>query len=244
MSAYWSLLILSQTTDGQSGEPLYSHSEPTQILILDDIVDGPYWEMWSLIASDPPRRLPNLDSQSINHSIPIGKMIVPLPGGSNPFWQGDWINLNCTSSTLLEDFSRKALDQYNISPMVEVDSNAPITLTYINRVIKRRLQLHISATTDILVGVHGAGLTHAMFLPNGGGTIVELMPFNVDHHGFKNLAKMRSLQYYQAKTADAKHKTQAKGNWQDDDVWVDQRAFMATIREAIENLRRTRRFTK
>ena len=268
MSAYWSLLVLSQTMDVDTGRPLYSHSESTQILIMDDIADGPYFDMWSLITPSPPRRRPDPVTPSSDHSVPIKKLVVPLPGGSNPFWQGDWGDLNCTSSRLLDDFSQNALARYDIKP--DIKYGAPITITYIDRLTKRRLidqdnyiaalrkahpyvtvdildyasykfeeQLKISATTDILVGVHGAGLTHAIFMPRG-SAIVEFMPFNLDYRGFKNIAKMRGIGYYQAKTEDKRELTHAKGDWQDDDVWMSEEAFLFTVGEAIEDLHNER----
>ena len=269
MSAYWSLLVLSRTVDAQTGRPLYSSSAHTQILILDDIADGPYWDMWSLVAPDPPRRyLEPGPRGSRRFAVPVAKVIVPLPGGSNPFWQGDWADLNCTSSRLLNDFSEKALAHYKIKPSTQ--NNVPITITYVDRVAKRRLvdqgdyiaalrrsypsvavnvvdyasytfkeQLKISAKTDILVGVHGAGLTHVMFMPQG-SAMVELMPFNVDYHGFRNMARMRSIGYYQSKTEDKEEQTHAKGDWQDDDVWISQDAFLSTVGKAIGDFQTNR----
>ena len=74
-------------------------------------------------------------------------------------------------------------------------------------------QLRIACGTDVLVGVHGAGLTHAMFMKGGtsdwvgGGVVVELQPEALrgkwdggthegpGHVGFKNLARMLALGY-------------------------------------------------
>lgn len=53
--------------------------------------------------------------------------------------------------------------------------------------------------TDILVGAHGAGLTHAMWLKPG-RSLVEIQPDRMhgsdEHRGFRGLAKVRGLQYY------------------------------------------------
>jgi EGF domain-specific O-GlcNAc transferase len=266
MSSYWSLLILSQTLDTWTGDPLYSWSEESTIWLLDDIADGPYFDLWSLVTSVPVRRITD-----VKRDMPFGKVIVPLPGGSNPLWQGDWKSQNCTSSKLLNDFSQRALKHYAIN--TNIVTRSTITLTYIDRVTKRRLidqerliaalrraypritinvvdyatypfeeQLRISAQSDILVGVHGAGLTHVMFMPET-SAIVELMPFSLDHHGFKNMARMRNTAYYQAKSADAKEKTHAKGDWQEDDVYVEENTFVNTVGEAIENLSKSRAIT-
>ncbi len=57
-------------------------------------------------------------------------------------------------------------------------------------------QLRMVSETDILVGMHGAGLTHAMFLPRTSG-LVEFKPMR--HHPesshFESIAKWRHLPY-------------------------------------------------
>lgn len=68
----------------------------------------------------------------------VGDTVLPLPGGSAPQWQGDWHELDCEGSSLLQDFSRRALDAYNIS------ENTPnlgdrLNLTLIERSNKRSL---------------------------------------------------------------------------------------------------------
>lgn len=58
-------------------------------------------------------------------------------------------------------------------------------------------QLEPVHNTDILVGVHGAGLIHGIFLrPNS--ALVEIMPPGLDHKGFRNLAKQMGHLYFRA----------------------------------------------
>lgn len=54
-------------------------------------------------------------------------------------------------------------------------------------------QMHIIANTDILIGMHGAGLTHCLFLPDY-GALFEL--YNCDDENcYKDLANLRGVKY-------------------------------------------------
>jgi glycoprotein 2-beta-D-xylosyltransferase len=57
-------------------------------------------------------------------------------------------------------------------------------------------QLALVAATDVLVGMHGAGLTHALFLPPWAG-LVELFPdyFSPRSRHFRRIAEWRGLFY-------------------------------------------------
>ena len=56
-------------------------------------------------------------------------------------------------------------------------------------------QLSHIGSTDILIGMHGAGLTHALFLPKH-AAIIELFPFTMAHRHFISIAMWRKLIYY------------------------------------------------
>ncbi|KAL1887808.1 hypothetical protein Sste5346_009983 [Sporothrix stenoceras] len=59
-------------------------------------------------------------------------------------------------------------------------------------------QLRLVQDTDVLVGVHGAGLTHTMFMRHGAGAIVEIQPEGLAYKGFRNLAAMTGHRYFSA----------------------------------------------
>lgn len=54
-------------------------------------------------------------------------------------------------------------------------------------------QLEIIRNTDILVGMHGAGLTHVLFLPRW-ATVFELYNCG-DPNCYKDLARLRGVDY-------------------------------------------------
>jgi len=55
-------------------------------------------------------------------------------------------------------------------------------------------QLDMVRKSNILVGMHGAGLSHMMFLPEE-AVVVELFPMNWDADSFRNLARMSGKKY-------------------------------------------------
>lgn len=59
-------------------------------------------------------------------------------------------------------------------------------------------QLTIAQQTDVLVGVHGAGLTHTMFLREQSAAVVEIQPSDMGdvYMGFRNIANMRGISYF------------------------------------------------
>lgn len=56
-------------------------------------------------------------------------------------------------------------------------------------------QIEIIANTDLLIGIHGNGLTHSIFMtPNK--TIIEIFPENTHHLDYRMLAELNNLRYY------------------------------------------------
>lgn len=61
-----------------------------------------------------------------------------------------------------------------------------------------REQIQVSRDTDVLVGMHGAGLTQAMFMEEGRGVVVEIQPDRMCYKGFENLVRMGGRTYLAA----------------------------------------------
>jgi hypothetical protein len=236
--------------------------ENTQILILDDQDDGPYFDLWTLFAKRPVIRL-----RDVSESTKFENIVVPLAGASNPLWQGDWEIHPCERSDLLRTFTHRVLDFYKI------DAWAPrkedLVLTFINRKESRRLigyqpffeelkakvphlkiqiidfasilfveQLRIIRETDVLVGVHGAGITHGMFLREG-SVMVEILPAALEHKGFRNLAGLMGHTYLSTHASKSPESENKGDTWHWEDVYLEKERFLDLMEVAIKGLYNT-----
>jgi protein O-GlcNAc transferase len=261
-SLFMTLDVLQMTRNPITNKPYFSNGdmENTQVVILDDIADDPYIELWSLFARKPIVRLSDLGAETPS----LGNIIVPLAGGSNPMWSGDWELHSCDHSELLRVFTKRVLDFYNVNDE-PLAADRPLVLTFIDRKEKRLLvnkeeyisilkskfpavkielvdfaafsfteQLKIVRRTDILVGVHGAGLTHGMFMPPG-STMVEILPSGVAHKGFRNMAKLLGHNHFSSHATDRPGQA-ATGDWKYDDVFLEEDRFMELMDVAIKSM--------
>jgi protein O-GlcNAc transferase len=61
-------------------------------------------------------------------------------------------------------------------------------------------QVEIVRNSDVLVDVHDAGLSHMLWLKPG-SVVVEILPRNIGHKGFRNLASILGHGYFSAHAA-------------------------------------------
>lgn len=251
-----------------TGEEQEKEDINAKVIILDELHDGPVFDLWSLHpSSTKPIRLNEMTKPTETMNI-----VLPLPGGSNPFWQGDWEDLPCQRSELLRVFVERVLVFYrldiieNESESADSGSKRKTVVTFIDRREKRRLinqeqhlaslrdalfnttttttttagikvvdfaalsfeeQLRVVRETDVLVGVHGAGLTHGMFL-RPGSAMVEILPGGLEHRGFRNLARQMGHRYFCVSG-------EAQGDWQQSDVGVGEE-FVGVVLDAIHTI--------
>ena len=262
ITAYFMTIdVMRMTKDPATGRSFFSTEdiENTQVMVLDDHPDGPFYDLWSIFAKRPTVRF---HDDSTNTTLNSENIIIPLPGGSNPLWQGDWKVHNCEHSALWHTLSQRVLNFYKIDDKPKGDDES-LVLTFIDRKDKRRLidkalyleklkskfpalkvqsidfaglsfpeQLNLARRTDILVGVHGAGLTHSLFM-RPGSAMVEIMPENLDHKGFRNLAKLLGHHYFSSRAIKAPN---GSGDWQNDDVVLEEDRFMGLVEVAVKSM--------
>ncbi|KAL2850712.1 hypothetical protein BJY01DRAFT_125539 [Aspergillus pseudoustus] len=253
--------------------PLFATAdiENTQVLVLDDIADGPYVDLWTLFAPKPLLRMNDPALPPLNTSFE--NLIIPLSGGGNTLWQGDWEIHTCDDSPLLQTFSRRVLNHFHLDPDPPREQLPEIVITFINRTTTRHLinaeeyfahleselphiriqsidfaaisfaeQLAVAQQTDVLVGVHGAGLTHGIFLP-AHSAMVEILPPSLNHKGFRNVAALLGHSYFSVhasqsvpQPAPEGQDTSKKPDWHQEDVFLEKDIFMELMNVAIKSL--------
>jgi protein O-GlcNAc transferase len=265
MSTTMTLDVLQMTRSVGSQRRIISAEDAlrTQVVIVDSHTDGPYFELWRILAKMPVVRLSDL-STGFNSSL----VVVPLPGGSNPIWQADWEPTLCHHSDLLQTFAWRVRQHLNISDPLKLPDQVVVTI--IERKGTRKLidqhariealrkqypasevfiqlidfavlpfqeQIQIIRGTDVLVGVHGAGLTHGLWLPQR-SAMVEILPEDLQHKGFRNLAGVLGHDYFS--THASKLQTSSRGandnTWQVSDVALDEERWLQLINVAIKSM--------
>lgn len=256
--------ILSLSTD-ETGKPLFDahDAETSEVIILDDGDPGPFFELWNLIVKRPVRRRIDLKSAELSC---LTNLIVPLSGATNLMWLGDWVPIECKESKTFSVFIERVMDFYDISQQRDLSepliltfvdrkgtrrlhnqddllstlrSNYPdITINVVDfATINLREQIRIVANTDILAGVHGAGLTHAMFLPEG-SALVEIQPMDVFHKGFRNVAALRGLRYFTTHALQNPTEESEEGNtdWHFRNIFIEEPRFIGLMEVAIKSM--------
>ncbi|RSL65873.1 hypothetical protein CEP54_003998 [Fusarium duplospermum] len=249
--------ILQISVDPDTKEPFLTakDGENAQVVVLDDQPDGPFFDLWKLFAKLPIRRIGNLTEDE-----PPTDIILPFAGGSNTLWQGDWTPHGCRDSPLVKTFARRALALYGVKRQTRGDdvvvtfvkrtgtrslhnetelleaARAVIPNMKLNEVdfatMKFKEQLEVVQKTDLLAGVHGAGLTHTMFLPRGSATL-EILPDDFFHKGFRNLAQIMGNGYF---STHGKVPGGADSDWQNNAVEIEEDKFVEALREAVRSL--------
>ncbi|CAK7207127.1 hypothetical protein SEUCBS139899_009935 [Sporothrix eucalyptigena] len=241
MTMTMDVLRMSRKANGEPFYQTHQDMDNTHVVVLDDHGPGPTLDMWRFFSRNPIVTFKNMVENPDLVPAPFKSpekaantnIIVPLPGGSNPLWHGDWAVKDCTpeDAPLLKLFIKRVFEHFDVplllGPKLVEDENDKIVVTFIDRRGTRQLlgneklldalhnrypdvtvqsvdfatlplpeQLRLIQDTDVLVGVHGAGLTHTMFMRAGAGAVVEILPDGLGYKGFRNLAAMTGHKYF------------------------------------------------
>lgn len=268
MSLSTTLDVLQMSpSNANSGRPFLTlqDAENTQVVILDDAVDGPYFDLWRLFAKQPIIRLSEVPTGSN-----IGNIIIPLPGGANPVWQSDWEPNVCEHSDILRAFAHRVLTHLDIRDSTEAATgDSKIIVTFIDRRGSRKLvdierhmlalenrypyadirrvdlagmpfpqQVQLVRDSNVLAGVHGAGLTHGLWMKER-SAMVEILPEGFMHKGFRNLAGALGHDYFSAHGVQPE---QGSWSWQGDDVVLEEERLFELMDAAIKSMYNKGRF--
>ncbi|TLS20890.1 uncharacterized protein PpBr36_10759 [Pyricularia pennisetigena] len=235
MTTFDVLKIAPESTGGTTG--LFSPEAVlrTEIVVLDDLPDGGFFELFQMFTGSKPKRvdewIASKQKDKTSGSIhSLGNVIIPFAGSANPLWS-DWNPIDCSDNTMLRVFVQRVFDFYKIPRRRERAAGSRPLVSFIIRKGSRHLlgldthlfaavkarfgdvadlrmvdfegmpfreQVRAARDSDVLVGMHGAGLTHAMFMEEGRGALVEIQPDRLCHWGFRNLAKMTGHEYFVA----------------------------------------------
>lgn len=95
-------------------------------------------------------------------------------------------------------------------------------------------QIQTVRDSDILAGVHGAGLTHGMWLKEQ-SVMVEILPEGFLHKGFRNLAGAMGHGYVSTHGIQPPGAAEAL-TWQTGDVALEEDRFLELIDVAIKSI--------
>ena len=89
--------------------------------------------------------------------------------------------------------TRRILNERDLVEALQATGLYKVTVAKFNPLVPFRSQLTITHNTDLLVGIHGAGLTHLLFLPDW-AEVLELYHCD-DPACYRDLARLRGLGY-------------------------------------------------
>jgi len=143
--------------------------------------------------------------------------------------------------------TRKLLDQdKHIAALNNRYAHAEIRLVDL-AIMTLAEQIQTVRDSDVLAGVHGAGLTHGMWLKEH-SVLVEILPKGFLHKGFRNLAGAMGLGYFsthglpppgvelESQSSDDKEESEGPKQWQIGDVALEDDRFLELMDVAIKSI--------
>ncbi|OHE99772.1 DUF563 domain-containing protein [Colletotrichum orchidophilum] len=109
-------------------------------------------------------------------------------------------------------------------------------------------QLRIVQFNSVLVGVHGAGIMHNMFLREGGAAVVEIQPSSMFYEGFRRMARMMGQTYvsnhvdmvgaedWSKRSKRSKRYVGKRERWHYADIRIDEDRFIELITQVVDSL--------
>lgn len=262
LSVFLSMDVLQMSSRPGEDRPYFTEADiaNTQVVFLDNRPDGPYAGLWGVFAKKPLRRFNELQPEETsfeNVIVPMAGGGNPLWEHSWDIHACDNSPLVQTfARRVLDHYGIEDHQSHRLDPQIiltfidrsktrvllnhtrffdEVQATYPHvkvqSIDFAN--ISFAEQLEVVQHTDILVGVHGAGMAHEIFLTPG-SVLVEILPAGVNYKGYRNVAHLAGVSYYSAH-ADSP-RSSGDEDWHGEDVVVDREPFMAIMDAAIKSM--------
>ncbi|KAG6359137.1 hypothetical protein INS49_012657 [Diaporthe citri] len=210
MSMTLSIDILRMSSDIRLGDSFINHSTSRPAEDTSNhsrrLARSPLYDLLSFFAGSTSIRFKDILDGKIRAEALISAhtSIVPLPGSSNP----------------LSQINQRVLRNYGV--LCPLDGNGISKVVMITLLAGRRiretdhllhalhrafpnviaLELRIVQSTHVLVGAHGDGLSHIMFMRACEGAVVEIQPAGLSATNrqarYKSLAMMIGREYFMA----------------------------------------------
>ena len=240
-----------------------ARAENSQVVILDSRTDGPFFSLWGLLTGKPTVRIAELPpddcEQDILLPLPGGSnplwhsdwtpqscslstltrtfskrllthYSIPPPEPSNEIITVTIIDRKATRR--LKDLHRFAenlqakYDEQSISTSIRTVDFASLTF---------QEQLKVVRNTDVLVGVHGAGMVHTMFMTPDSAS-VEIFPPTLRYPVYRNLAKLNGVRYFSTHAKTVFSEELARRDWHSEDLEIGEEDFVEIVDLAIKSV--------
>ena len=131
--------VLQMAAHADTGGPYWTLNDAprTQVVLLDDYAEGPWFPLWNMFAEKPTLRIADL-AELVREPQNV---ILPLAGGANPLWHGNWESLHCSDASTLSVFSRRVLSFCSLPAHGDAGSDR-VRVLIIDRPYKRRFDRH------------------------------------------------------------------------------------------------------
>lgn len=183
-------------------------AKTTRVVFADNAQENPFRVVWNRISRESVgwrdlecQLCEELAVCASNYFSPMNSSLGPAP----PYFEDFCQALRCPDApdeNLVLVVSRAGAVQRNIENEDEVAEEIRRALPEARVVLQRmelldfQAQVELVSRASLLVGAHGAGLTHALFLPRH-GALLELFPgyLQAFRFHFRNICRWRSLPY-------------------------------------------------
>ncbi|CAG9768926.1 unnamed protein product [Ceutorhynchus assimilis] len=142
---------------------------------------------------------------------------------------------------------RRILNEDKLMEVIEDNEDYEIQRVVYNKDIPFKKQLEITANTDVLVGIHGAGLTHLLFLPDW-ASVFEVYNCE-DANCYSDLSRLRGVHYVTWKDSDkltsetdGSHKGGAHAKFAN--YSFDVKEFQRLLKEATDHVKKHPQFNE